>query len=104
MSNASYLIVMSELVSLRFAFVRPHNVHHLVPFQESPSNIGPKVSSSSSERIGNTSFRWLRITPQNIKNLAGKIKPGSVLLKICSRWVSEINTVWRCKTSGFKDI
>lgn len=91
-SNTAYLIVVDELVSFRFTFVRPHNIHHLVPFEETPGNIGSKVSPGPSERIGNTSFSRLRITPQNIKNLAGKIKPGSVLLKICSRL--------GCKTCG----
>lgn len=68
--EASYLPIVTDLITFRLEFMRPDEHLQVVPFKEPGSDIRPEVAASSSPLVGCATILAPWVTPQNVQDLA----------------------------------
>jgi len=67
--EASYLPIVTDLITFRLKFMRPDEHLQIIPFKQLGSDIRAKVTTSSSAFIWCTAILASWITPENVKDL-----------------------------------
>lgn len=77
-----YLVVVDDLVPVRFAFVRSDEIGQFVFLEEISGDVGPEIGSGPAQSVRDASFRRLRVAPQDVEYLGNKINFRSISFAI----------------------
>lgn len=67
--EASYLPIVTDLITFRLKFMRPDEHLQIILFEQLGSDIRAKVTTSSSTLVWCTAILASWITPENVKDL-----------------------------------